>query len=169
MRSLGIVILIAVVAVGCKKQPKSTQPDSEPPKHVSSVGGAVAPNQNGNLTVTGGGIHAPLVRTAREINEAQLKQLHLSMFQTWSLDNRVPTPNEIMQEARQNSQLLPLLKEEVVILTGAKRGDDIWAYTQYPQRAGEHAVVTRQGIEYMSPEELRKRLQAQGAPIKLAK
>jgi hypothetical protein len=75
-----------------------------------------------------------------------LNQLHLSLSQSWLIDNRLPSPTEIMKEYQQNPQVSPLLKEEVVILTGATRGDQIWAYTQYPQQAGEHFVVTNQGI-----------------------
>jgi hypothetical protein len=172
------VVLIAVfavaVAAGCKKS-KTTAPDSAPPPpppaFVSSGGGLTAPNQNGNLSVTGGqgAIEGPRMAAARTVNNAQLRDLHLSMFQTWQLDNRVPTAKEVMDEARQNAQLLPLLKEEVIILTGATRGDQVWAYTQYPQRAGEHYVITQVGVEQMSPEVLKQRLEQQGAPVKLAK
>jgi len=170
MRSFGILLLVVVLSVGCKKQPKSTQLDSDPPKHVLSGGGAVAPNQNGNLTVTGGqgAIQAPRLATARMVNNAQLRDLHLSLSQSFLIDNTLPKPDELMKEAQRNPQLYPLLKEEVVILTGATRGDQIWAYTQYPQRAGEHYVVSQQGVEQMSPDELRKRLQSQGAPVKLS-
>src|SRR5262249_7500939 len=132
------LILGLSLVVGCKKGEKATQPDSKPVPYVSSGGGPTTPNQNGNLTVTGGqgAIQAPRMAAARTVNEAQMRDLHLSMSQSWLIDNKVPSVNEIMQEAQKNSQLLPLLKEEVIILTGATRGDQIWAYTQYPQRAG---------------------------------
>ena len=169
MRTLAILTMVLVIGTGCKKS-KSAQPDSDPPKHVSSGGGLTAPNQNGNLTVTGGqGDPAPRMAAARLVNNAQLRDLHLSLSQSFLIDNTLPKPDEIMKEAQGNSQLFPLLKEEVVILTGATRGDQVWAYTQYPQRAGEHYVITQQGVEQMSPEILRKRLEAQGAPIKLSK
>jgi hypothetical protein len=169
MRTLAVVLTLA--ALGCGKKPKETPPDSAPPPVVSSVGGPTGPNQQGNLTVTGGqgAIQAPRMAAARLINQEQLKQLHLSMFQAWSLDNRVPSANEVMQEARQNAQLLPLLKEEVIILTGTNQGGGVWAYTQYPQRAGQHYVVTQQGVEQIAPDELRQRLEAQGSPVKLAR
>jgi len=177
MRAIAFVTLVLAVAVaaGCKKKPKETSPDSEPPpKFVSSTGGAVAPNQNGNLSVSGGGsgygaVQAVRKAAARTVNDAQMKDLHLSLFQTWQLDNRLPTAKEIMEEAKRNPQLLPLLQEEVIILTGANRGDQIWAYTQYPQRAGEHYAITSQGVEQMAPEVLKARLEQQGAPVKLSK
>jgi hypothetical protein len=169
MRTVAI-LLAFVLGAGCKKS-KPTHADTDAPKHVSTVGGPTGPNQNGNLTVTGGqgAIQAPRMAAARLANNAQLRDLHLSLSQSFLIDNTLPKPDEIMKEAQRNPQLYPLLKEEVVILTGATRGDQIWAYTQYPQRAGEHYVVTQQGVEQMSPDDLRKRLEAQGAPIKLSK
>lgn len=144
---------------------------SNPPPHVSSVGSRTAPNQAGNLSVTGGqgAIQSPRMAAARTVNDVQLNQLYTSMFQTWTLDNRVPTKDEVMKEAQQNPQLYPLLKEEVIILTGTNRGDGVWAYSQYPQRMGEHYVITQQGRVQMSSDELRKRLEQQQSPVKLAK
>ena len=186
-----MVLLIAIAALGCGKKPAkepggdttpppaagSTTPSSGSPagsdsKYVSSASGSnpVNPNQSGNLTVKGGegAIQSPRMAAARTINNAQMKQLHLSMFQTFQLDNRVPDINEIMQEAKQNRQLLPLLIEEVVILTGTKSGDGVWAYSQYPQRSGNHYAITQQGVSEMSPEDLRKRLQQQMSTIKMS-
>lgn len=171
-------VLMAVALAGCgKKVAKNTEPDSAPPAPpapapvVTTGTNPVAPNQAGNLTVTSGqgAIQSPRMAAARTVNEVQMKQLHLTMFQEWQLDNRVPDAAAVMKEARQNSQLFPLLKEEVVILTGTPRGDGVWAYTQYPQRAGNHYVVVQSGVTDMSPDELRKRLEQQGSPAKLAR
>jgi glycerophosphoryl diester phosphodiesterase len=106
---------------------------------------------------------------ARTINNVQLTQLHLSMFQTWQLDNRVPSLEEITNEAKQNPQLYPLIKDEVIILTGTNRGDGVWAYSRFPQRMNDHYVVTAQGVSQMAPAELQKRLEQQGSPIKMDK
>ena len=190
-KSLFVWALMAVVALGCGKKPaKETGGDSTPPpaagstipssaspaasdpKYVSSASGSnpVNPNQSGNLTVKGGeGVQSPRMAAARTINKAQMKQLHLSMFQTFQPDNRVPDVNEIMQEAKQNRQLLTLLTEEVVILTGTKNGDGVWAYSQYPQRNGNHYVVTQQGANEMSPADLKARLEQQMSVVKMSK
>ncbi len=146
-------------------------PPQPPPSYSSSGGGVTAPNQSGNLTVTGGQGAAQSVRmaAARTINNVQLTQLHLSMFQTWQLDNRVPSLEEITNEAKQNPQLYPLIKDEVIILTGTNRGDGVWAYSRFPQRMNDHYVVTQQGVSQMAPEELRKRLEQQGSTIKMEK
>jgi hypothetical protein len=189
---LWAVVLGTAALLGCGTKPekKNGEPDSAPPpaagtsqpigvpgpsntepKYVSSAGGnnPVNPNQNGNLTVKGGeGIQSPRMAAARTINNAQLKQLHLSMFQTFQLDNRVPDINEVMNEAKQNRQLLPLLQEEVVILTGTKLGSGVWAYSQYPQRNGNHYVVTTEGVSEMSPTDLKNRLTQEKSPIKMS-
>ena len=150
---------------------RATTPPPKPVSSMGGTGGVVAPNQNGNLTVTGGqgAIQSPRMAAARTINNAQLRDLHLSMSQAFLLDNRLPAPADVMKEAQQNPQLFPLLKDEVIILTGTNRGDGVWAYTQYPQRMGEHYVITQGGVVQMSPEELRKRLERQQSPVKMAK
>jgi hypothetical protein len=182
-------LLSMVSALGCGKGPvKEKGADTAPPpaagtnqpvgtpgpgdpKFVSSAGGSnpVIPNQNGNLTVKGGeGVQSPRMAAARTINNAQLKQLHLGMFQAWQLDNAVPGINETMAEAKQNRQLLPLLQEEVVILTGTKLGNGVWAYSQYPQRNGNHYVVLSEGVVEMSPTDLKSRLMRELSPIKMS-
>ena len=164
-----LAVLLAAAAAGCGKQPKA---NSSGEKHVSSFGdNPTNPNQAGNLSVTGGqgAIQAPRMAAARTVNQVQLDQLYKSMFFTFQLDNRVPSKDEIEKEARQNPQLWPLIKEEVIILTGTARGDGVWAYTQYPQRGGDHYVVTQSGVQQMVPEELRKRLEQQKSEIKMAK
>jgi hypothetical protein len=176
MRSFAFLTLIAAVAfaAGCKKKPKETQPDTAPPPHVSSVNSPTAPNQNGNLSVSGGGsgfgaVQAVRKAAARTVNDAQMRDLHLSLSQSFLIDNRLPSAKEIVEEAKRNPQLLPLLQEEVIILTGATRGDQVWAYTQYPQRAGEHYVITSSGVDQMAPEVLKARLEQEKAPVKLSK
>ena len=190
--SLVMSLLLAVAACGCNKDkkikndgpdtapppaagsttPSSGSPAGSDPKFVSSASGSnpVNPNQSGNLTVKGGegAIQSPRMAAARTINDAQMKDLHLSIFYTFQLENRVPDVNEIILEARKNRQLLPLLSEEVVILTGTKSGDGVWAYSQYPQRNGNHYVIVQSGRVEMSPEDLRKRLQQQMSAIKMS-
>jgi len=173
-------MVMVLVALGCGKGPvKEKGGDTTPPpaagtpdpKFVSSAGGTnpAIPNQNGNLTVRGGeGVQSARMAAARTINNAQLKQLHLGMFQTWLSDNAMPGINEIMADVKQNRQLLPLIQEEVVILTGTKLGNAVWAYSQYPQRNGNHYVVLSEGVVEMSPTDLKSRLTQEKSPIKMS-
>ena len=189
-KTMFVGAVMTAALLGCGKKPeKKVEPDSAPPpatgtpqpigtpgpnsdpKHVSSVGGnnPVIPNQNGNLTVRpGDGVQSPRTAAARTVNDAQLKQLHLSMFQAYQLDNAMPGINEVMNEAKQNRQLLPLLQEEVVVLTGTKNPDGVWAYSQYPQRNGNHYVLVQSGRVEMSPADLKARLTQEKSPIKMS-
>ena len=191
MRTFALTIVVSIALLGgCKpkatekgsdstpppaagtNQPATGSPNGEKdPKYVSSVSGnnPVIPNQNGNLTVKGGEVvQSPRMAAARTVNNAQLKQLHLGMYQSFLADNRMQDVNEVMNDAKQNSQLFPLLKEEVIILTGTKNGEGVWAYSQYPQRNGNHYVVTSSGVSEMSPTDLKNRLTQEMSPIKMS-
>ena len=181
-------LLSMLAALGCGKGPvKEKSGDTTPPpaagtsqpvgtpgpsdpKFVSSAGGTnpVIPNQNGNLTPKGGVIGGTRAAAARTVNDAQLRDLHLMMSQAFLLDNAMPGINEVMNEVKQNRQLLPLLQEEVVILTGTKLGSGVWAYSQYPQRNSNHYVVLSEGVVEMSPTDLKSRLMREMSPIKMS-
>jgi hypothetical protein len=177
-KTMLVGVLMTLAVVGCGKGPVKEKggdttppPPASDPKFVSSAGGSnpAIPNQNGNLTVKGGeGVQSPRMAAARTINNAQMKQLHLGIFQTWQLDNAMPGINEIMVDVKQNRQLLPLIQEEVVILTGTKLGNGVWAYSQYPQRNGNHYVVVSEGVVEMSPADLKSRLTQEKSPIKMS-
>ena len=117
------------------------------------------------------GVQSPRVAAARLVNNAQMRDLQLSISQAVALDpsGRVPSAEEIKQEARQNGQLSALLADEIVILTGTRRADGVWAYSQWPQRNGQHYVIARSGVEQVDPAALMARLQAENSPVKMSK
>lgn len=171
MRTLVCVAILAM-SVGCNKPPRftgpsgDTQPTGQPQPQSTNK---TYSNPQGNLTGGSGGIFAPRTAAARAVNQAQLRDLHLSMSQTFLLDNRVPSKDEIMKDAQMNPQLLPLLKDEIIVLTGTTSGDGIWAYTMYPQKAQEHFVVTKAGVVQMTADDLKRQLELQKSEVKLAK
>ena len=168
-----IALFVLTACAGCKKtgnKPEPTKPE------VQASGGGGGPNiinQSGNLTVRGGegAIQAPRMAAARIANEAELKDLHLAIFQAMQLDpnEQPPGPDEMKEILRQNSKLAAHVKDEIVILTGTRQKDGIFAYTQWPQRAEKHYVVTRQGVEVMTPEDLKTQLEAQKSTVKLSR
>lgn len=169
-------VALAIVA-GCKK-PKppvggtttSTARSDDAP--VTPSPGPKIVNQSGNLTVKGGegGFQAPRLAAGREANHAELKDLHLAIFQATQLDpnENPPGMDEVMAAVRQNHKLAAHVKEEIVIITGSTQKDGVFAYTQWPQRAGKHYVVTKLGVEDMTPAELKAKLEAQKSPVKLS-
>lgn len=129
-------------------------------------------NTKGNLTVKGGegGIRAPLLAAARTVNLAELKDLHLAIFQAITLDPGETPPDlaEVQQMVRQNHKLQKLVADGVVILTGSREKSGIFAYTQWPQRGGRHYVVVKEGVVEMEPNALQKQLESQGSVVKLS-
>jgi hypothetical protein len=111
------------------------------------------------------------VAAARTANDAQLNQLYtyINIAMTADTDQRVPNAEQIMQEIRQDGKLVALIKDEVIILTNNTNRDGIWAYTKWPQRAGNHYIITSQGRGDMAPAQLAQALQAQGTTPKLEK
>jgi type II secretory pathway pseudopilin PulG len=163
MKRLATLMMAGLVLAGCKKLTDTTPDPDEKPQ--------IIPKGTGNLSVgngSGGASQAVRKAAARTANDAQLNQLHLFISQAYSLNDRVPNANEIMQEIRTDGQLVALIKEEVIILTNNTQPEGIWAYTQWPQRNANHYIVTRSGRQEMSPADLRQALQAQGTTPKLS-
>jgi hypothetical protein len=168
MRSLlTLAVAVTLLAAGCKKAMDNVAKDAslgpnEKPKIIDTTG---------NLTGgSGGAIQATRKAAARTVNMAQLDQLSKSIQTLMTLDpsNKVPTLSAIQQEIRQNGQLMGLINEDVIVLTGFTGADGVWAYTQWPQRANNHYVITRSGVVDMDQAALRQTLQTQKSPIKLS-
>jgi type II secretory pathway component PulC len=91
-----------------------------------------------------------------------MKNLHLFIYNYARANGRMPTIEEIAvvlrKEAPQTDQLL---REGVIRLTGIRQREGIWAYTFEPQTGNQHFVLTQSGIERMTTEDLRQRLQQQ--------
>jgi len=190
MRRVTWFTLMALVAVsGCGKKaakPREAAVDSfvataptnanvvptAPTRGGEEASGSKIVGTKGNLSVKGGeGFGAPRAAAGRVLNQAELKDLHLGIFQSMQLDpgENPPGLEEVKQIVQQNSKMQKLVADEVVILTGSREKTGVFAYTQYPQRGGRHYVVTRSGVEEMEPAELKPRLEAQQSPIKMAK
>jgi hypothetical protein len=128
----------------------------------------IIPGGKGNLS-GGGALGGPRNAAARTVNDIQLSQLHkyISIAMTADADQRVPNAEQIMQEIRQDGKLVGLIKDEVIILTNNTSPQGIWAYTKWPQRGGNHYIITSAGRADMSPAQLQQALQAQGTTAKL--
>lgn len=159
-------------SVASNDKPKPNTTPTPKPSGGGDASGSKFVSTKGNLTVKGGegGFRAPLIAAGRVVNLAELKDLHLGIFQAMQLDPNEMPPDltEVKEIVRQNSKTQKLLADEVVILTGSRNKTGIFAYTQWPQRAGKHYVVTRQGVEEMAPADLKKRLEDEGSPVKLS-
>jgi len=166
MKRLAILLALLVSPLGCKKaldkigDQAKLEPDEKP---------QVIPKGTGDLSGGGGALGSVRKATARTANLVQLDQLKTTIASMELLEGGMPSADAIKKDVRQDKQLAALIDEEVIILTGTNKKDGIWAYTKWPQRAGEHAVVTASGVGSKSPADLEKELKAQGSAAKLEK
>jgi hypothetical protein len=136
--------LLVVSLIGCSKKPKkepSPPPSKSKPVIPGPVGGAVR----------------------RVVAMNDMSQLHLFIENASLATGRMPTQQQILAELQRPApNLYALLNDKSVILTGVRAREGIWAYTQEPQHGGDHIVISSSGVQRMSPQALRQRLQQQG-------
>lgn len=152
---LGGALLFALgLAVGCKKNQKSTQPDSEPPpgakqdpskKPNPAQGGNTGGSGGGNVgiipstvgggivTSTGGGGGGGAVQAVRKaarrtqaLNEMNTLGQMISLMQNDL--GRMPTKEQIFAELKQYPKVLEAVNEGAFILTGTNEPGGLWAY-----------------------------------------
>lgn len=92
------------------------------------------------------------------VNAIEMHDLYLFIYQIEAIDNRMPSKDEIRQYAKkENPKLSKLLEDGVIVLTGSKTRDSVWAYEKdAPTRGGW--VVTGSGETKMTADELKKAL-----------
>lgn len=160
MRSLGIAMLILVLAVGCKKS-KPSQADSAPPPPApapnmakgntgggaGNVGVIPTPVGGGIVTNTGGGgggggaIQA--VRKAARRTDALNEMNTLGQVISFMQNDlgRMPTREQIVAELKQYPKLLTAINEGAFVLTGTTQAGGMWAYEADAENAGGIALI----------------------------
>lgn len=118
------------------------------------------PNPDLGTKRPGGGV-VTAVNRAVNLNEMQNIQ---KFIQIAELDfNRMPTAQEVAQSLQRSApKTYELIQSGVIVITGTRNREGIWAYTKDPQSvAGEHLVVTGSSCGRMTADELRRLLQEQ--------
>jgi hypothetical protein len=161
MRKLLIISLMAFLLVGCKKARQGNQNNS--PNQGSQdgpSGGVINPGDAG-----GGAVQAVRQAVTRTVVLSDLHNLQLFIENASLSNGKMPTIPEIQAVIKQQDpKTHMLLKDYRVILTGAKRREEIWAYSREPQSGNQHLVLSASGIEKMDAQTLEKRLKDQGLP-----
>ena len=163
MKRLVLLLVVLVSPLGCKKALDTTPGKDENPQ--------VIPGGKGNLTGGGDAVQGPRNSVARTVNFNNLDQMYKIIFAAIQADTdaRIPDANQIMQEIKQSGQLVKMITDEILILTNNTMPQAIIGYTKWPQRAGNHYVITSSGVVDMAPAQLIQALQAQGTPAKIEK
>jgi type IV pilus biogenesis protein CpaD/CtpE len=168
MRKVLFLALALAVLAGCKKPSGKTNPN--PPQGNTGgpgVHGPTAVVTNPALGGGGGGSGgaAQAVRNAvvRSVNKLDLRDIHLFIETSSSADGRMPGVEEIRNALRQSGagKIDQKVAEGVIVLTGARQRESVWAYSADPQPGG-YWVATNSGIEQMTEQALDQRLAAQG-------
>jgi hypothetical protein len=162
MKRLALLLLVLVSPLGCKKALDTTPGPDEKVK--------VIPSGAGDLS-GGGAIQAPRNTAARIANTSNLDQMHKLIYAAIQedTDERIPDAKQVMQIIRQFGPAVKMVNEEILILTNNTTPQGIIAYTKWPQRAGNHFIITKSGWTDITPAKLAADLKAQGSVVKLEK
>jgi len=165
MKRLATLMMAGLVLAGCKKLTDTTPDPDEKVKLFNTKGNQSVGSPTGT---TFGAQQAVRKAPARTINFNDLKQLQIFIVQAETENGQVPNAQDIMQIVGQAGPIVKSINDGIIILTNNTQREGIWAYTQWPQRGGNHYVVKAGGVEDMAPAQLAQALQAQGTTPKLA-
>ncbi len=152
MRRLLLIGLVLALVAGCGKFRKNRSGDGEA---TASGGGG------GGAATTGGAVQNVRGAVQRTVTLHDMDQIRL-FIDTASLDSgQMPTAQQTAAALQKAApKIFALVQEGVIVLTGARTREGVWAYTQQPQTTGgEHLVLTSSGIERMTAAALQQRLQ----------
>lgn len=168
MRKTVVVGLVLLALLGCKRATNQQAKEPPPPPEASkqpSVHGPTGIVVNPGAGGSGGAVQAVRTAVVRKVNEHELGQLRLFIdtASTVSPSGQLPPPAEITAAMqREAPAIYKMLQDRVLVLTGARSRNTIWAYTGEPQSvAGEHLVVDANGIRRMPAAALQQQLAAQ--------
>lgn len=159
MKRLALLLIVFASPLGCKDKKESTE------QADTKVSG------KGNLSVGDGSGAAQAVRKAvnRSANMQKLEQMKTSIEAISDQGGSFPSAEQIKESFKLDRQSTQMINDEIVILTDTRNFNSIWAYTKWPQQAGNHFTLQPSGIVPMSPADLKTALEGQGSKVILDK
>jgi len=171
MRKLIVLGVLLALVAGCKKPSANVavnnptpqpMPQPQPQPNQPNVHAPTGVVTNPNLGGGGGGGAAMAVKKAakRAANQNDLNQLRTLIATYETENNKMPTKDEMAKNLQKDApNVYKLWTDEVIVITGAQKRESVWAYTVQDQStAGYHLVITNNGVERMTPQELNQRL-----------
>lgn len=178
IRFIAVLVLSVLLAPGCKKKDFDTSLQEGENPTIIPKRGQQAPQGNGanpfvfnpiapdaQQAVGGGGGAAQSVRkaVARTVDAKDLQDLNL-FIQSYSLENdRMPDAATILAVLKKEPGMARLAKdieEGFVVLTNIRQREGVWAYDKSVLTGGG-MVLTNQGVERLTAQELQARLKQQ--------
>src|SRR5262249_18466387 len=117
-----------------------------------------------NPGLGGGGSGGPgqAVRkaVARAATQNDMKNLHTYHYDASLASGKMPTAKQIFDDVQKGApNIAKLITDKVIVLTGAKTRESIWAYTSQEQStAGYYLAISNNGVEQLSAAQLNQRL-----------
>jgi hypothetical protein len=146
MRFLILLLTISIIAAsGCKPRPGNA---------VASTKGS-----SGGGDPVLGAVQNVRKAVQRTVTSVELDALRIYINEYSLANDRMPPKEEIIAAVSKSGdrKLREALEQGLIVLTGAKSRDGVWAYEKdAPTNGG--MVLTSQGIERLSAEELKQRL-----------
>jgi hypothetical protein len=182
MRKVLLCSLVLFMSVGCKKAMDNLSADSqirpdEKPKTTAQVltaqqGAGQQPAVHGATGVvinpgtpggSGGAVQSVRRAVTRSVNEMDMRTIAQFIEADFTLNGQMPSKEAIVQTLKRDAvKIFKLVEENVIVLTGTKNREHVWAYTYNAQTAeGEHVIIRSAGVERMPGQELLKLLQEQ--------
>lgn len=161
MTRLLALVLIAAVLVGCNK--KQDAKAFAPADKGGPAGPAAPPPESKNTNYQAGAGTLQNVRNAvrRGVEQAQLKTLGDTMYAMELENGRMPTKDEVLAALKKDmgyKQILSLIEDGTVILTGTKNRSALWAYEVDSETKGGLGLVAGVPNRY-SADEIKQYLQ----------
>ncbi len=141
-----VVMLVAAVA-GCKKVPQPTDATPSPTFKVDDRNTNYRPDQSGLRNSKRAG--------ERLAQQTQMDQLGTIMFAIELQDNKMPTVDGVKADLKANPDardLLKLIDDGVIILTGTTDRQGMWAYEIDADKVGGIILVSGRARRAMADE-----------------
>ena len=154
---VGLVVICAG-STGCKKALDTSQPPDSKAKTLNEY--LTRPPDGSE---TDGGLGVDTLRSVRGAVsfltvQSDLNQLYLILSADAPPNNRAPTVEEITAAAKKDlPKIAGFIEEGVIILTGEKTVQGVWAYTKGIEKIGG-VVLTGQGSKKVTAEEAKQLL-----------
>jgi hypothetical protein len=149
-RSIALFAACLVFWTGCLK-PAKQAPTSQTSSAASASSGSP----------TGGAVQAVRGAVQRTLTANDLSNLRIFIDNASLASGQMPSRDEILAAAKQGDpKLHALLQDGLIVLTGTRTREGIWAYEKdAPSKGG--MVLSSMGVERLTPQELNHRLSLQ--------
>lgn len=150
VRVLAVVLLCLPLVAGCKKKTPPASAAATPAAPAPVAGGA----NDTNYQAGAGAVQNVRNAARRTVAINDMNQIGLTIETLYSTSGRMPDINAIKAELRTAGNLLALISDGAVILTGTTNHSGLWAYQADADTQGGIGLVAGRAAR-MSADEIK--------------